>query len=151
VKAADQFTQEVIRSSDYECRVCGFTLWLPITTLSVSVVGLYDDSRFPGRCIVALLEHREHLSELEEKMAQAFLRDIQQVGRAVQLVTGACRVNYAILGNHVPHVHCHTIPRVAKGDPVPKRTPWEHPGPKKPLAQTLRSDLIEAIKKALQA
>jgi diadenosine tetraphosphate (Ap4A) HIT family hydrolase len=108
------------------CEVCGFDLWLPVATLSVSTVGLYDDGLFPGRCIVMLDEHYAHLDELPAELAAAFTADQQAVGRAMRSVLGCERVNYAVLGNTLPHVHAHLVPRYA-GDPVATRTPWEHP------------------------
>jgi len=43
----------------YRCATCGFELHHPIATLSVSALGLYDDARFPGRCILALRPPRD--------------------------------------------------------------------------------------------
>jgi diadenosine tetraphosphate (Ap4A) HIT family hydrolase len=50
--------------------------------------------------------------------------DVQRAGNAIQKAVGAVRMNYAILGNAVPHVHCHIIPRFGENDPGPKTTPW---------------------------
>lgn len=108
---------------------CGFELWIPVADLSVSTVGLYDDGRFPGRCIVALREHHTALEDLDDHEAAEFMGDMRAVGRAVRSLTGAPRVNYAVLGNTEPHVHCHVIPR-HYDDPVPTRPPWEHPAKK---------------------
>jgi diadenosine tetraphosphate (Ap4A) HIT family hydrolase len=42
------------------------------------------------------------------------------VGAALERVCGALKINYQILGNSVPHLHCHIQPRYY-GDPYPDR------------------------------
>jgi len=114
-------------SESYTCKECGFNLWLPIDChgmLNASSLGLYNDGRFPGRCLLAFDPHYENLTELDDEDLLAFMRNVRSVGDAIQKATGADRMNYAILGNAVPHVHCHIIPRFFDNDPNPKSTPW---------------------------
>lgn len=125
------------------CR-CGFELWVPIADLSVSTVGLYDDDRFPGRCIVAFREHHVALEDLKDDQASAFMADIRIVGRAIKEATDATRINYAVLGNTEPHLHCHVIPRQVD-DPVPTRPPWEHPAKKAPLPTSRVDEICKAL------
>lgn len=117
----------------YKCTVCKFSLWYPICELTVSYLGLYNDSRFPGRCILVLKNHAESFSDLDTDLAQAFVMEARSAARAIKIATGAPRVNFAILGNTQPHIHCHLIPRGFPGDPIPTRTPWEHPTKKSEL------------------
>lgn len=126
----------------WHCEVCAFELWKPLARLSVSTLGFYDDARFPGRCILTLDEHFDHLVDVPLEISSAFMADMQTAGRAVDAVMTPERINYAVLGNTVPHVHCHIIPRLI-GDPVSSRPPWEHPEP--------RSDLPVAVAAAVQA
>lgn len=130
----------------YRCPTCGFDLWIPLATLSVSTLGLYNDSRFPGRCILVLNDHFEELAHLADDLLSSFARDIKRAGRAIEASTDASRMNYAVLGNTVPHVHCHIIPRF-KGpdDPNPTRPIWESPLHNESLPEdqvTLISDAI---------
>lgn len=119
----------------YVCKRCSFSIWIPIDLgLSVSVSGLYDDARFPGRCIVAYVEHVEHFSDMATAQANAFMEDVRQVAKVLRSITKG-RINYAILGNVEPHLHMHLIPRVLGGDPVPQRPPWEHPEPRKSMSK----------------
>jgi len=117
--------------NEYTCEKCGFNLWLYVgghkekNGLAVSHLGLYNDGRFPGRCLLALQEHEEEFANMNLDMMQAFMQDVQVAGRAIQKAVGAVRMNYAILGNAVPHVHCHIIPRFGEDeDPGYKTTPW---------------------------
>jgi len=107
-----------------ECDVCGFGLWNPIASLSRSTIGLYNDARFPGRCIVSLDIHKDNFEELDEETTALFMEDIQKAMRAIKSATGADRVNMAILGNAESHVHAHLIPRYPDSEEFPKSSPW---------------------------
>jgi diadenosine tetraphosphate (Ap4A) HIT family hydrolase len=136
-------------AKSYACFTCGFELWVPLVTLEVSTLGLYDDSRFPGRSILALHDHYEDLGNVEPDTLQRFVLDVRRAGAAIKAATGADRMNYAVLGNVEPHVHFHIIPRVRAVDPVPNRPPWEHPSPASPLPadeiQRLSAAIIEEL------
>jgi diadenosine tetraphosphate (Ap4A) HIT family hydrolase len=110
--------------STYRCVECGFSVWHTIRTLSASVLGLYDDARFPGRCLLVLATHYEDPLAVPERLMEAFIRDAAQAAEAIRAVTGAPRLNYAILGNTAPHIHCHLIPRGLAEDPAPLQSPW---------------------------
>ncbi len=80
-----------------------------------------------------------------------FLLDLARLGDAVLAVTGAVRINYAILGNLEPALHAHVIPRYAD-EPERLRTshPWAYdwqagapfdPGAHGELAARLRREL----------
>jgi diadenosine tetraphosphate (Ap4A) HIT family hydrolase len=45
---------------------------------------------------------------------------VAQAGRVLQRVFGADKMNYQMLGNAVPHLHAHLIPRYFT-DPAPQR------------------------------
>ena len=115
---------------NYTCKECGFNLWMYIdghegkNGLAVSHLGLYNDGRFPGRCLLVLDEHHTDFGRLDLSLMEAFMQDVQVAGRAIEQAVGADRINYAILGNAVPHIHCHILPRFFDNDPNPKSTPW---------------------------
>lgn len=131
------------------CQACGFDLWLPLAHLRVSALGLYDDNRFPGRSILALSSHAEHLEDLEKDVAEAFLADATDAGAAIRKVVGADRMNYAVLGNAVPHLHWHIIPRVGHSDPLPHKSPWSRLDRATPLPKQARGSLMTDIRLAL--
>ena len=84
---------------------------LLLTTLPSGRVILQDDGDFPGYCV---LEHRRHVTELYElgePERNQLMRDIARVARAIGEVQKPHKLNYAILGNEVPHLHCHIVPR----------------------------------------
>ena len=111
----------------YRCTTCEFQLWSPLATLSVSTLGLYDDDRFPGRCLLVLTDHYEHLDEVPDVLAASFLADVQRTARALRKGLAADRVNVAVLGNAEPHVHAHLVPRWPVKEPRPHKSPWDDP------------------------
>ncbi|HEV7136246.1 MAG TPA: hypothetical protein VGN43_06400 [Steroidobacteraceae bacterium] len=80
-----------------------------------------------------------------------FLQDLARLGDAVLKVTGAERINYAILGNLEPALHAHVIPRYAD-EPEKLRTahPWAYDWEAAPLFDRAEyQDLAEALLKEL--
>jgi diadenosine tetraphosphate (Ap4A) HIT family hydrolase len=124
-------------------------LWRPLVKLNVSTLGLYDDERYPGRCLLVLDEHWEDLATVPENLACDLLADARRAASAVQKAVGADRINYAVLGNVEPHVHFHLIPRRWSEDPAPGRSPWHAPGPATRLEPSRREVIEESIKRAL--
>lgn len=132
------------------CVACGFELWIPIADLRCSTLGLYNDARFPGRCLLSFNEHAETLEDLDRKQAQSWMLDLKVASAVIKGVTGAQRVNLAILGNAEPHLHAHLIPRIPNNDPIPTQSPWDHPLPSIPLEPYLIDELVAHLKNELE-
>jgi diadenosine tetraphosphate (Ap4A) HIT family hydrolase len=64
-------------------------------------------------------------TELSAPEAMRFWLELLHAGRAVERVFGPVKMNYDILGNSVPHLHVHLVPRYAD-DPRPE---WPFPFP----------------------
>jgi diadenosine tetraphosphate (Ap4A) HIT family hydrolase len=67
------------------------------------------------------------LNALSAQARTSYLQDVARLGDAVLKVTGAARINYAILGNQDPALHTHVIPRYAD-EPENLKTahPWAY-------------------------
>jgi diadenosine tetraphosphate (Ap4A) HIT family hydrolase len=129
----------------FQCPICGFGLWHPIGALKVSHLGLYDDARFPGRCILSLNDHAEHWEELDPSLLHDFVDDSRTAISAIRGATGAQRVNLAVLGNTDPHIHFHLIPRSPSTEPNPMKSPWSDPRKQEQLPPGTVSELISLI------
>ena len=57
-------------------------------------------------------------TELSAPEAMRFWLELLHAGRAIERVFGPVKMNYDILGNSVPHLHVHLVPRYAD-DPRP--------------------------------
>ena len=65
----------------------------------------------PGYCLLLPDPAVPTLNALAVAERARFLADMAALGDAVQKVTRALRINYAILGNQEPALHAHVIPR----------------------------------------
>ena len=137
------------RADQYRCSECEFELYVPIVSFEVATLGLYDDARYPGRCILALNRHTEDFPSLSAPTTRAFVAEAQEAARAIASVVDASRMNFAILGNAVPHLHWHIIPRFGARDPASGRSPWSTREPARPLSNEDRHSLVTQIALAL--
>ncbi len=85
---------EVLLWSDVFCRV----IWA-------------DDAHYPGFCRVLLNAHVKEMTDLPPEQRQRLMAVVFAVETAVRDVAQPDKINLASLGNVVPHVHWHVIPR----------------------------------------
>ncbi len=91
--------------------------WLKVAKLSVSTLYLDRNQTYRGHC--QLIYDDAHIEGLEHLSSDDFTRfagDMHFAAAAIFRVCRPDRMNYASLGNVVPHVHWHLVPRY-KADP----------------------------------
>lgn len=93
-------------------------------------VVLVDDANYPGFCRVIWNDHVKEMTDLSAEDRTFFMRIVWQVEAAVRAVMQPDKMNIACLGNVVPHLHWHVIPRYVDDAHFPspvwadaKRTP----------------------------
>jgi diadenosine tetraphosphate (Ap4A) HIT family hydrolase len=70
----------------------------------------------------------ESLNTLNRAQRAEYLCDMTLVGDALLEVTGAFRINYAVLGNTDPALHAHIVPRFStEPEEYRKGLPWTYP------------------------
>jgi diadenosine tetraphosphate (Ap4A) HIT family hydrolase len=78
-------------------------------------------------------------TELSDEEAAVYGREVLTVGRALETAFSAVKLNYNVLGNWVPHLHTHIVPRYADdprpGWPFPFPEPDPGPMPEERLAR----------------
>ncbi|HTY79916.1 MAG TPA: HIT family protein [Candidatus Bathyarchaeia archaeon] len=94
-----------------------------VADLPTSRVYFNEDQFFPGWVFVVLKRHAVELYELEPGERAALIEDVNRVARALHRVYEPEKMNYELLGNQVPHIHWHLVPRLA-GDPEPRWPVW---------------------------
>lgn len=72
-----------------------------------------DVQFLPGYCLLLPDPVVESLNDLDSEARATYLLDMARLGDAVLQATGAVRMNYEILGNSEPELHCHLFPRYA--------------------------------------
>lgn len=80
-----------------------------------------DVQFLPGYCLLLPDPVVASLNDLDAEARATYLLDMARLGDAVLAATGAVRMNYEILGNSEPELHCHIFPRYAS-EPDDKRT-----------------------------
>ena len=103
-----------------------------IADLGTSRVYLNGDQFFPGWVFVVLKRHALELYDLEARERMDLIEEVSRVARALADVYRPVKMNYELLGNQVPHIHWHLVPRLP-GDPEPRWPVWRVPHDPKPL------------------
>jgi diadenosine tetraphosphate (Ap4A) HIT family hydrolase len=90
----------------------------------VADVVLERRSRLPGYCIVIWKGgHVAEPTDLDPELAGRYWAEVLAAGRAVRARFSPVKMNYLTLGNTVPHLHTHVLPRYlddpAAGGPIP--------------------------------
>ena len=97
-----------------DCELCdgvgGHLLWQDRFCRVVRVAGPVGTS-FPGFCRVIWNEHVAEMSELSPTDVSHVMAVVFATERAVRRVVRPDKINLASLGNMVPHIHWHVIPR----------------------------------------
>jgi len=63
--------------------------------------------------------HVSEPTELTDAEAAGYWAEVLAVARALIGVFAPLKMNYETLGNSLPHLHTHLVPRYAEGDPRP--------------------------------
>ncbi len=108
-----------------------------------------NDPAWPGFCRIILNHHAAEMTDLAIEERSSIMKAVCVVEAALRTLMSPTKINLASLGNVVPHVHWHVIPRWADDshfpDPIwanPTR-PW-HSKPifdRNKMAQILRESL----------
>ena len=118
---------------------------------------LVDDALYPGFCRVIWNAHKREMTDLTTAERAILIAAVWQVEEAVREVMQPDKVNVASLGNVVPHMHWHIIPRYENDAHFPnpiwgeiKRTPSSADLAKRSaLVSRLREKLLERFEQSL--
>lgn len=136
---------------EFTCELCdtagGEILWQDACCRVIRVGG--DDAlAFPGFCRVVWNAHVREMSDLAPADRHHLLDVVGDVETAVCAVVAPDKINLASLGNIVPHLHWHVIPRWMDDShfPAPIWAAALRPVPARPLPAS--ADLITALASA---
>ena len=91
-----------------------------IADLSISRLRLCKNQYVKGYCVLICHKHVREPYELPQDERDQFFDDMMRAGLALENVFKSIKMNFKILGNAVPHLHCHMEPRFY-GDTAPGR------------------------------
>lgn len=110
-----------------------------------------DVQFLPGYCLLLPDPVVASLNDLDADARAVYLLDMARIGDAVLQATGAVRMNYEILGNSEPELHCHIFPRYASEPEDKRKMPawfydWKNAVP---YAEDVHGQLRKAIAQLL--
>jgi diadenosine tetraphosphate (Ap4A) HIT family hydrolase len=93
-----------------------------IADLSLSRLRLAANQAIPGYSLLICKTHIREWYQLASEDAARYFDDLRRAALALEHVFSPVKMNFEILGNAIPHLHCHIKPRFY-GDPAPAM-PW---------------------------
>lgn len=132
------------------CQMC--TKWdaepeLRIAELQQCYVLLNRDQFFPGYTFVVAKEHVTELFHLDREARATVMEEVAATAAALYRLLKPVKINYELLGNMVPHMHWHLVPRF-RTDLLWPRPIWAEPHEEVILSPSEYEERIESIKKA---
>lgn len=121
---------------------------LRIIELEHSFVALNRDQFFPGYTLLFTKQHVTELFHLDRAVRAALMEEVSTVAQALHAQFRPDKVNYELLGNMVPHIHWHLVPRFAQ-DPLWPRPIWAEPHDETRLTAAGYRERIQLIRQAL--
>jgi diadenosine tetraphosphate (Ap4A) HIT family hydrolase len=93
---------------------------IAIADLTFSRLFLANNQYVRGYCVLMCHRHVIEPYELTAEERRMYFDDLARAGVGLQRAFQADKMNYNILGNVVPHLHTHILPRYFT-DPAPNR------------------------------
>jgi diadenosine tetraphosphate (Ap4A) HIT family hydrolase len=119
-----------------------------IADLLFSRLRLAANQYCPGYCVLICHRHVREPYELGRHERVNYFEDLMRAAQAIEAVFQPIKMNFEILGNAVPHLHCHIIPRYY-GDPSPG-APLNPDAGQCALPQEEYAKRVQAIREALE-
>jgi len=91
-----------------------------VADLRLSRLRLAANQFPPGYCVLICTRHVREPYHLTREEQGLFFDDMLCAAQAIERVFNPAKMNFQLLGNLVPHLHAHIVPRYY-GDPAPGR------------------------------
>lgn len=108
------------------CKICR-NAWPPpdhfIGDMGLTKAYLFEDQFFSGWTVLVLKDHRTELFQLTREDRGLLMEEVSRMGEALSRVFAVNKINSELLGNQVPHIHWHVIPRLMT-DSDPLKPVW---------------------------
>lgn len=82
-----------------------------ICDLKAAKVFLCKDQTLPGRCTIMYKEHYNEIYQISKVERDEFMDDVCALAETIKELFGADKINYAIYGDEVSHVHYTLCPK----------------------------------------
>ena len=138
--------------SESPCIACVGTWPRPdhfLEDLGSSKAYLHEDQFFPGWTVMVFHRHVTELFQLAPPERVQLIEDVSRVAGALFEIYHAKKINYELLGNQLPHIHWHVIPRLLN-DPAPMEPVWRVPHNPVHLTGVTLQHAIDRVRSALR-
>ena len=122
---------------------------LRVAELEHSFVVLNRDQYFPGYTLLFTRQHVTELFHLDRAVRSGLMEEVSRAAEALFTLFQPDKINYELLGNMVPHIHWHLVPRHA-GEPLWPRPIWSEPHNELLLSPDGYRERIGLIRQALR-
>jgi diadenosine tetraphosphate (Ap4A) HIT family hydrolase len=119
-----------------------------IADLGTTVADLHDDQFCRGWVVLVLERRATELFELTADERARMMDEVTRVAAALHAEFAPRKVNHECLGNQVPHMHWHVVPRLAD-DPAPREAVWTVSHAPLRLSPAERSERITRLRARL--
>jgi diadenosine tetraphosphate (Ap4A) HIT family hydrolase len=120
-----------------------------IADLGLSKAYLHDDQFFPGWTVVVFQRHAVELFHLTPTERSRLIEEVNHVARTLAEIYQAKKINYELLGNQLPHIHWHVIPRLVN-DPDPLEPVWRVSHAPVALTESTLQEIIDRLASPLR-
>lgn len=117
--------------------------------LGLSKAYLHEDQFFPGWTVLVFHRHVTELFQLAPPERVQLIEEVSRVAGVLSEIYHAKKINYELLGNQLPHIHWHVIPRLPD-DPAPLEPVWRVPHPPVQLTEIMLQHTIDRVRSALR-
>jgi len=121
-----------------------------VAELRYCYVMLNRDQYFKGYCFVFTKTHVTELFHLDVESRSGIIEEMNSVAAALFRLFTPTKINYELLGNMVPHLHWHLVPRFTT-DPLWPRPIWSEPHEPLELTAAEYEERISLLRKELES
>lgn len=133
------------------CAICNATEGEILWSNTIIRVVLLDHPDYKGYCRVELIKHTKEMTDLDESLQLNIMRSVFKVEEILRKIFNPEKINLASLGNKMPHIHWHIIPRF-KEDPHFPNSHWGEKlreGLHQAISSTEKKELIKLLNQSL--
>lgn len=123
-------------------------IMIEICELEASILYLFKEQTYRGRCLVAFKGHKSELFHLTDEERDLFMKDVARVAAAMDKAFSPAKINYGAYADKMTHLHYHIVPKYVDG-PDFGSTFQMMPEPKTLLSDEEYAELIAKVKENL--
>lgn len=123
---------------------------LRIRSFEHSYLVLNRDQFFPGYCLLFAKQHVTELFLLDATVRHGMMEEVSRTAAVLARRFNADKINYELLGNMVPHIHWHLVPRL-RTDPLWPRPIWSEPHQEQHLSSDAYQQRCDLIRQGLES